>query len=186
MMEGQMGQRRRELHLHTLGPTGTNCEAAAYHWLKQRGCEAGRVLLYETLEKAIVGVLNEPHDSALVGCVVYPRLHEIIFKNLDSMSLRECFVMPTHRMVLAGTSGRPISTVLSHPAPVNLIDLIEPDIQVRMVSSNAAAAQACARGDADACITTIVAAEASKLEILKDFGPIPMGFTIHAPHGTVI
>jgi prephenate dehydratase len=167
-----------------LGPAGTNCEAAAHYYLSQHDHKHGSVVLHDTLESAVETVLANPADSALLGCVVYPKLNEIVFRNLNSMSLRECFVLPTHRMVLAASGPGPVSTVLSHPAPVNLLE--GRGLEIRLVSSNSAAALECAAGAADACITTSVAAEANGLEILEDFGPVPMGFSVHAPHGTVL
>jgi prephenate dehydratase len=182
--EERVRQKPREFRLHTLGPTGTNCEAAARYWLEQRGYRADGVVLHETLETAVNGVLAEPRDCALLGCVVYPQLHEIIFQNLGTMSLRECFVMPTHRMVLAGDLSREVTTVLSHAAPASLLDGL--GVQIKMAKSNADAALGCVRGEADACITTIVAAQANELTVIKDFGAVSMGFSIHAPHGVHI
>ncbi|WP_409180693.1 hypothetical protein F9C11_29940 [Amycolatopsis sp. VS8301801F10] len=171
------------MRIHTLGPAGTNCEAAARHYLEKNGYRDGSVVLYDTLEDAVEHVLDEPADSALLGCIVYPRLHEIVFDHLDSLALRECFTMPTHRMVLAKPAGSPEigprSTVLCHPAPVQLLD--GRGLDVRLATSNAAAARQCAAGEADACITTIVAAGAAGLDIVEDFGPVPMGFSIHVP-----
>lgn len=177
-----MLEKNRSLRVHTLGPTGTNCEAAAKYYLEQRAYTNGSVVLHETLENAVEDVLVDPADSVLLGCVVYPKLNEIVFRNLHSMSLRECFVMPTYRMVLAAPGDGPVHTVLSHPAPVNLLE--GRDLDILLVSSNSAAALGCAEGKADACITTSVAAEANGLAILEDFGQVPMGFSIHAPHGT--
>ncbi|MYS81899.1 prephenate dehydratase domain-containing protein [Embleya scabrispora] len=174
----------RRLQVHTLGPTGTNCEAAAQYYLEQNNHKQGDVVLYETLEEALDGVMTNPADSVLLGCVVYPKLNEIVFRNLKAMSLHECFMMPTHPMVLAARGHGPVQKVLSHPAPVNLIE--DRGYDIRLVTSNAAAALECAGGSADACITTSVAAEANNLEILEDFGPVRMGFSIHVPHGTTL
>ncbi|RCG26205.1 hypothetical protein DQ384_29995 [Sphaerisporangium album] len=169
-----------DLELHTLGPTGTNCEAAARHWLRSRGADDTRVELHPTLEDAVTAVLADPDRSALLACVVYPDLHNIVFGNLDSLALRDCFVMPTHSMVLASRGGEAPRTVASHAAPVSLIDHM--DVRIRLVDSNAQAALDCAAGEVDACVTTSVAAEAAGLTVLKDFGPVPMGFSVHAPH----
>ncbi|MCW2256946.1 hypothetical protein M2263_003037 [Providencia alcalifaciens] len=40
------------LIIHTLGPIGTNCEKAAYYWLKQKNLD-GKVILHETLEVSV-------------------------------------------------------------------------------------------------------------------------------------
>jgi prephenate dehydratase len=171
-----------ELQIHTLGPTGTNCEAAAHHWFAQQGVADGRVVLHETLEKALAGVMAQPEDSALLGCVVYPLLHEIVFRNLRTLSMRECFVMPTLAMVLAARSDAMPRTVASHPAPESLASDL--GLTVKISNSNAEAALLCAAGHTDGCITTIKAAKAAELHVLEDFGPVPMGFTIHAPKET--
>lgn len=169
-----------EVSVHTLGPSGTNCEAAAWHWLRENRRVRGQVVLHPTLEDAVPAVLEQPGSSVLLGCVVYPRLNELVFQNLDTLVLRECFVMPTHSMVLAAPSAGTIRTLLSHPAPVNLLD--GRDVSIELASSNAAAAAACAQGRSDACITTSCAAEANGLLVIEDFGPVSMGFSIHVPH----
>jgi prephenate dehydratase len=169
------------IRVHTLGPSGTNCEAAAYQWLEARRSGAGGVVLYSNLESAVDGVLAHPADSVLLACIVYPQLNEIVFQNLTKLALRECFVYPTHNMVLAATGpSAELRTIISHPAPINLLD--DWDVTIKLADSNSAAAIACAGGAADACVTTSVAAERNDLMVLKDFGPVPMGFSIHAAH----
>lgn len=166
------------VHVHTLGPAGTNCEAAAHHWLDQRDVDDHQVTLYSTLEEAADVVTSSPGAHVLLGCVVYPDLHHLVFRNLGRLSLVDCFVIPTYHMVVAGDMHKRRPTVASHPAPVSLLDEWDPHIV--LVDSNVEAALACARGRADACVTTSVAAERAGLPIVKDFGPVPMGFTIHA------
>ena len=51
--------------------------------------------------------------------------------------------------------------------------------RVRLVSSNSQAAATCAAGETDACVTTAPAARRFGLEVVRDYGPVPMGFTIH-------
>jgi len=169
----------KSLRVHTLGPTGTNCEAAARHWIEQRGLTDSEVVLHPTLERAVVDVLDAPESSALLACVVYPLLHEIVFKNLRDLTMRDCFVFPTHHMVYAGRPGATGRTVASHPAPVNLLDGF--DVDITLVNSNSEAAATCAGGATDACITTMPAAQRHRLDVRTDFGPVPMGFSVHAP-----
>lgn len=165
--------------LHTLGPPGTNCEHAARVWLARQGVdEPGAVRLYPTLEQGLEAL---PRDASvgLLGCVVYPLLHELVFTNLHRLRLLDCFVLDTHEMLLAarpGVSG-PLRTASCHPAPVSLVpDGVDPVL----VDSNAVAARDCAAGRTDACITTRPAAEAHGLRLVRSFGPVPMGFTVHA------
>ncbi|MFF8653232.1 prephenate dehydratase domain-containing protein [Streptomyces huasconensis] len=164
--------------VHTLGPPGTNCESAARHWLLRQQGDGSEVVLHDSLEEAVDAMLAEPRESALVGCIVYPRLHEIVFQHLDDMVLSECFVLPTHSMVLAAPSATSVvRTVASHSAPVNLLDGL--DVTIVPSASNSGAALTCARGETDACITTDVAARANQLAVLHDFGPVAMGFSVH-------
>ena len=164
--------------IHTLGPKHTNCEQAATEWFNRRH-RYGRVELHSTLEEA-VSTIRGRSDAALLGCVVYPDLHKIVFKNLDWLTLADVFIMPTFHMVLAARAeAEAINSAASHPAPSGLI----PDhVPTRcLVNSNAEAALVCAAGQVDACITTLPAAVQNSLTVVRDFGPVPMGFTIHVP-----
>ena len=163
--------------IRTLGPTGTNCEAAARHYAESNGLDA-EIVLHATLEEAIELVIHEPH-SALLGCVVYPDLHQLVFPYLGRMTLADLFLFDTFNMVLAAhNADAPLNRVASHPAPRALVP---PASQIRLVNSNSEAARLCRAGEVDACITTLAAARQEGLEVLSDHGPVPMGFTIHVP-----
>jgi len=163
--------------IHTLGPTGTNCEAAAKHYVAEAGLDA-RVELHETLEAAIEIVRKDP-ASALLGCVVYPDLHKLVFPYLGQMRLADVFLYDTFNMVLAARSADdPMHLVGTHPAPSALVP---EGCEKRFCNSNSEAARFCRAGEVDACITTSPAAAATGLTTLRDFGPVPMGFTIHVP-----
>ncbi|MFE6778214.1 bacilysin biosynthesis protein BacA [Streptomyces sp. NPDC057702] len=164
--------------LHTLGPTGTNLEAAARRWLDRRGLTgSGTVVLHPSLESALEG-LPRTGAHALVACAVYPHLHTLVFDNLRTCRMVDSFLMPTHEMVLAVSATAPSEprTVATHPAPASLVP---PTCQARPALSNAQAAIDCAGGAVDACITTAVAARAHALRIVHNFGAVPMVFTVH-------
>ncbi|GGE59525.1 hypothetical protein [Priestia taiwanensis] len=168
--------------IHTLGPKGTNCEKAGRLWLECQGVQ-GEVFLHGTLEEALIHV-KKTEGSALLGCAVYPDLHHIVFKNLTDLELIDSFIMPTYNMVLA--SREPIelnhdTSIASHPAPVNLAHAISDNIS--LVNSNSQAAVDCLEGKVDACVTTIKAANEKGLIVIKDFGEVPMCFTIHGRKG---
>lgn len=114
--------------------------------------------------------------EALVGCVVYPDLHQLVFGNLHRLVLADVFVVPTYPMVLASRTGTTPQIVSTHPAPQGLVPR---GVRTRLTTSNARAASDCATGHSDACVTTSVAAERHGLVILRDHGPVPMGFTVH-------
>ena len=168
--------------LHTLGPHPTNCEKAGHEWFARQRCH-GRVVLHDTLEQAVEHVLRDT-ESALLACIVYPALNEIVFQNLHGLSLVDVFIMPTMSMVLAARDhDAPCPrSVATHPAPASLIPKgVE---RVRLADSNAAAARLCADGEVDGCVTTIASAQLLGLHILRDFGEVTMGFSIHAPIAT--
>jgi prephenate dehydratase len=162
--------------IHTLGPTGTNCERAAQHWLTAQG-KPVEIYLYPTLEAAALSMKGQA-GAALLGCVVYPELHTLVFSNLDWLTLADSFIIPTHNMVLAAKeTTQSLSLVSSHPAPVGLIPASIK--QRRLVNSNVQAAIDCSQDLSDCCITTSVAAQKYNLKVVQDFGPVLMGFTIH-------
>ncbi|HFD32390.1 MAG TPA: hypothetical protein ENJ28_06785 [Gammaproteobacteria bacterium] len=165
------------LNIHTLGPEGTNCEAAAANWLAENNIN-GNIILHNTLEDGIVSMQKDPKEAMLLGCVVYPDLHHLVFNNRHKSKLVECFVFPTMPMLLAARSNSfKYDIIATHPAPTALIP---ENFDERMyVNSNAVAAKKCADGIVDACITTEKSAKQHGLIIIEDFGQIPMGFTLH-------
>jgi len=163
--------------LHTLGPAGTNCEAAAHRWLEANDI-TGEVVLHGTLEEGVAAIRLAPSPGdALLGCIVYPDLHTLVFANLSWLKLVDCFVMPTYNMVLARKPGSELRRIATHPAPQGLV----PDGCERiLVTSNSVAAARCGTEGIDGCVTTVIAAHHHGLEVVHDYGAVPMGFSIHA------
>ncbi|WP_206957891.1 hypothetical protein [Trinickia acidisoli] len=173
------------LKIHTLGPAGTNCEKAAGVYLDRRGID-GQIVLYDTLEEAADEMMGtEESDDLLLGCIVYPYLHELVFRNHHWMKLVDCFVIDTYDMVFASrlNDASRVESIGSHPAPVDLLAGVaglSSSLEPMLVTSNSEAARLCVAGRFDACISTRVAAERAGLNVLQNFGPVPMGFSIHA------
>jgi prephenate dehydratase len=162
--------------LHTLGPHPTNCEMAAKHWFTARN-RAAHIELHETLEVAAERVVAEP-DSALLACVVYPKLNDLVFRYLGRLALADLFIVPTFAMVVAQRRiGEEPTSIASHPAPAALIP--EHFSERFFANSNAHAAELCAAGKVDACVTTIASAKLLGLAVVEDFGEVPMGFSLH-------
>ena len=161
--------------LHTLGPAGTNCELAARQWSARAGQPAD-IVLHASLEEAAEAAASTP-GAALMVPVAYPNLHTLMYAHLESLRLADTLIVDTHNMVLARRpgAGQPRS-VASHPAPV---ELVPAGCTVRLAASNAQAALDCAAGAAEGCITTLPAMEANGLELVTDFGPVAMAFTVH-------
>lgn len=164
--------------IHTLGPTGTNLEMAANHWFITRG-RSPDVRLHRTLESAVPGLSNDGHE-ALLACAVYPDLHSLVFQNLGLLAMVDSFILPTYDMVYATRAETTrVRTVVSHPAPQSLVRRVAPGVAPTLVTSNSQAARDCARGAADACITTSKSAADHGLEIRRHFGAVPMVYTLH-------
>ena len=164
--------------IHTLGPQGTNCQKAAKFWLKKNNMK-GDIILHDTLENAVKEVKNKPKNNVILSCVVYPKLHNIVFTNKDWLKLSECFICKTYDMVFAKGKSNKIYTAALHPA---VDDLIKKDESIKKiyVDSNSKAAQCCSRGEVDSCITTMFSAKKMNLNIINSFGTINMGFAIHS------
>jgi hypothetical protein len=170
--------------IHTLGPSGTNLEMAAHHWFAARGRRPD-VRLHPTLESAIPGLSDDGHE-ALLACAVYPELHSLVFGNIGRLAMVDSFLLPTYDMVFAtrADTTEP-TTVISHPAPQSLVQLVSPGRTPNLALSNSQAASECARGAADGCVTTSKAATDHGLTIRRNFGPVPMVYTLHLAAGAV-
>ncbi|GGY43945.1 bacilysin biosynthesis protein BacA [Streptomyces omiyaensis] len=161
--------------IHTLGPSGTNLEKAAHHWLAERGT-AGTVVLHAEVEDGLDAMAFD-RTEAILACAVYPRLHDLVFRNLHRLEMADSFILDTHDMVLAGRPDHAaVSTIVSHPAPSSLV---AERGEITLTSSNSRAAALCASGQYDACVTTGPAAAAEGLRLIENFGPVPMIFTLH-------
>lgn len=162
--------------IHTLGPIGTNCERAALVWAT-RSCPQASVHLHDTMEAAADWVTSR-QGAVLLSVVAYPNLHLIIYSHIEELQLIDVFIMNTDEMVLASATGDTPVLCSAHPATDKLIPI---GIERKFVSSNATAAAECANGSTDGCLTIICMAQKYGLKVIQNFGPVPMGFTIHGP-----
>lgn len=156
----------------TLGPVNTNSEIASLHYLDTRD-GGGEVRLFDTPERSIQALIDKDVDKTIL-CIVYPKLNDLVFDNLDRILINEVFLCPTDEMVIG--EARPGSRVCCHPAPVNLIAADYDDIA--FVTSNSEAALQCSQGHYDVCVTTLSAARAHHLEVKKSFGNVNMGWAV--------
>ncbi len=86
--------------------------------------------------------------------------------------------MPTHSMVLAKhNKADEIKIVATHPTPQSLV---APQYDKIFANSHADAAVLCKAKKADASITISFAANRYKLNIMKNFGQVPMAFLLHS------
>jgi prephenate dehydratase len=165
--------------IHTLGPAGTNLEAAARWWRSNNRLASAEIMLHDTLETAVQKMAMDG-SAALIACIVYPELHTLVFQNMERLEISECFVYSTYNMVVASRNGSTPLTVATHRAPQHLA---AGNFERVFVNSNSQAAIDCADGKVDGCITTLPAAKEHGLQVVKDFGPVPMGFSVHVAKG---
>ncbi|MER6997960.1 bacilysin biosynthesis protein BacA [Streptomyces sp. NPDC000410] len=162
--------------IHTLGPAGTNLEKAAHHWFEEQRRD-GRVVLHTEVEDGL-DVMRFDGTEAILACAVYPRLHDLVFGNLDRLAMVDTFILDTYDMVLASRPEQDsIATIVTHPAPSCLVTSRG---EISFASSNSHAAALCASGLYDSCVTTDQAARSEGLRVVENFGPVPMVFTVHA------
>ena len=165
--------------IHTLGPVGTNLEKAAHYWFNGQGRD-GTVVLHTQVEDGLADMRFDGSD-AILACAVYPRLHDLVFQNLHRLEMVDSFILDTYDMVLATRPGQQsVTTIVTHPAPSSLVTARG---QITLSSSNSRAAADCAAGLFDACVTTSQAARRAGLDVIENFGPVPMVFTLHAGKG---
>ena len=164
--------------LHTLGPSGTNCELAARRWFARAG-RRGDVVLHPSVDEAADRVLEVP-GAALLACCADPELNTLVYSRLGRLVMVDCLLVPTHHMVLARRPGVVApESILLHPAPAALVPAT---FRRRILAAgNSEAARRCAGAEADACLTTLPAALREGLEVERDFGPVPLSFSVHVP-----
>lgn len=173
-----MKKNNSHIDIYTLGPKDTNCELAAQYWLNKNGYN-GTIHLRSTLENAIEEAKTNKNEAIVLGCIVYHKLHHLVFQNIKEFYLSDCFIMPTHEMILATkVLLKHIKTIATHPAPVDLIPYND-QYKLKLVNSNSQAALECKQGNVDACITTMKSAINNNLQPVKNFGSVNMGFSIH-------
>ena len=163
------------MNISTLGPRNTNSEFASRFYLRDK-IKTGNITLCNTPEEAIEELIDGTVEKCIL-CVVYPRLNEIVFENLDKIYISEVFHYNTDNMVTAKhPNNTEIKSVCSHPAPKSLLKDFLTD--VHLVNSNSTAARLVSNLQYDACVTTKEAAAEYQLEIIKDYGPVPMGWAV--------
>ncbi|MDM3696820.1 hypothetical protein O9378_18750, partial [Proteus mirabilis] len=72
---------------------------ASYYCLNKKN-QQGNIILHPKLETA-VKEMEVSQNSILLGFIVYPFLHNIVFNNLSFIKLTDCFFMDTHNMLFA-------------------------------------------------------------------------------------
>lgn len=149
-----------------LGPKGTNISQAAQLFSKNYGIQYKSHLHYcETPEAAVLAARRLTKNGTVAlywTCAVYVRENNIFFGNTDALTFFVQQPMDLDHMQLAcrpelahlctADDVPPSWKILSHPSPAPLFNALPNKVQ--HADSNAAAAARCARGEAEACMTT--------------------------------
>lgn len=169
-----------------LGPAGTNIDQANTHWLRMFGLTEKSVVRYaETPEAAIAEALRPSPDdeiSLFWTCAVFYNEAEVFFTNVDINLFLSSIVIPLDNMMLcgrgAGAESRDLNAVriAVHPSPLHL--LRNTGCELVLTKSNGHAADLCAEGLADMCVTTETCARARNLVVHHVFGCPDMVFFV--------
>jgi hypothetical protein len=171
-----------------IGPEGTNIQSACKLWIKKTGVEKKtEIVLCKTPEESIKKAREVKEKECLAifwTCAVYNKLHEIFFKNPDTLTFfiqMEMFLdnmqlaaLPEHIKKIKGGKIPKTWKIASHPSPAPLLS--ETCCKVYIITSNAQAAKLCASGKVDACITTESAKKIHGLKTIHEFGSPKMIF----------
>jgi hypothetical protein len=185
------------IRMHGLGPPGTNISQACHRFLDAHKLEHKAEVI---VHGAGVGppeyadiAAREVQDGVIplhVECAVFYGLGELFRARANEVVFAGHHYMPLDAMQLAAhpslclRAKEPASglRIVSHPSPAALAEpLVEEGASLSYVSSNAAAAGAVQRGEADMCITTDSAGRSAGLVEVHRFGSPMMIFTIGTP-----
>jgi len=177
----------RAVTCFVLGPIGTNIAQASERWLKETGIE----------DKTSTRVCEDPMDYVVEAkaissgnevaifwtCAVYFDLFRLFFLHPDTHPFFISYEMELDEMQLAirpGLAAQADSVVLNnwrvaaHPSPSPLVDALS--VEKVRAKSNSHAAEMCAGGEVELCITTEAARQKHGLAKLHSFGSPVMVF----------
>lgn len=185
----------KKISCFVLGPAGTNIAQACEQWIKKTGIGSKTKMVFcETPEESVErarGIKEDGHVAIFWTCAVYINLYKIFFNNPDTLTFFIEEIMYLDEMQLATRPEKLVEIqegiipkgwgVASHPSPAPLLDDITCSVEI--TTSNTRAAEICAKGQVDACITTKSAKMIYNLVLLHKFGSPKMifygGITIH-------
>jgi len=168
-----------------LAPAEANIPQACRLWIERVGIADKTEIRYGRVPEEYIATALEVKDAVAIfwTCAVFAREHMVFFRNADTLPF---FVQQTMRLdemqlavapKLASCGILPIWRVASHVSPAPLVDtLVKKGCVVLDASSNGTAAQMCADGDVELCITTESARRQNGLVTVHSFGSPEMVF----------
>lgn len=172
------------INSYTLGPRGTNIEAACRVWRERMGIGHKHHIIYCDTPETALTQAEAANGEETVGifwtCAVYHKEHQLFFHNPRAFPFFTQQAMRLDRMQLAVRQGYDLPEsiadmrIASHPSPSSL--LAHRVNEVIQVASNSLAAKLCSEGLVDACITTEAARSLYQLKAVHYFGSPIMVF----------
>ena len=164
----------------TLGPAGT-CSDVVVHGQLLRFAPSQSVMLCASYEEAVSAVETGTACAAVIAAA-YPRLNNLIFKSPRTVSIVDCFVCATPRIVAACRKAKdraePFESIACFAAVVPLAQAKYTHSGLVPAASNSAAAAMVAKGETDAAITTELASASYGLEEVYSFGSVSMAWIV--------
>ncbi len=161
--------------ISTLGPEGTDSERAALHYALTGKIPNPVIQLYSSFEAALDSVRSRVSDFAIVPAA-YNNLFSLHLAYRD-IPIIDTFILPTKSMVLAkrpNYTGE-IRRIAIHPSTRPLLpETCEPVY----VESKPLCLKMVADGKIEAAIGSEDVAENMDLEVIRDFGPVPMTWEV--------
>lgn len=174
----------KRIKIFALGPDGTNIYQASKAWIKNMNIEEkSDIILCSTPEEEVMKSMEIKEDSVIpifALCTVYYNLCNLFFKYCNNYFFLSHFYMQLDSMQLASKKKTleelgEHAIVARHLSPRMILE--DTSYEFIDANSNAHAAQLCAEGKVEACITTETAKNIYNLNTIQMFGSPVMLFT---------
>ncbi|MDR3441845.1 MAG: hypothetical protein P4L65_02390 [Legionella sp.] len=181
-----MDEPKKTIKIGTLGPSGTSSEAAVAYFIQiiNEGSENYSITLLNSFQS----VLHELTHGDLSMAIVPHAYSEInLFYINPKIALYRMFTFNTPPYGLARRPDTVISKhhcrVVSHPAPVHLLDILLRQIgvsryEIVFADSTSRAAEEVCESRADLALTNMNAIKKYHLVCCALYGPIQMGWSV--------
>ncbi len=165
-----------------LGPEGSDTQKVTKYYLENLLLGHGEIIMFDVLEKGINALVEGDLDQFIISSL-HPQLNSVFFHHFGKIEIIDAFIAESHEIVLARNPKskheyKKITTGPSFQAFINCSSEIPKGLECIISESNITAARLCALGKTDLALTNENAAKIHNLEVLKNFGPIKMSWTV--------
>lgn len=181
-----MDEQKSTIQIGTLGPSGTSSEAAASYFIQsdEKYYKNHSIALLDSFQLVLHELIHGELSMAIVPHA-YSGIN--LFYINPKVTLYRMFLFDTPVYGLAKRRDKVLAhhscRVVSHPAPVLLLDTLLPQIGVSayemdFVSSTSKAAEEVYENKADLALTNMNAIKKYNLVCCALYGPIQMGWSV--------